>query len=307
MSSKSTTTSLLIILIILLSTILVYFIFRSTHYFGDLTKENNQTPPFVEVQPRHDLLEKPKDISLPQNDSSKKPEQPEWTIVFTYSKGLLPEDQKNKICQTIIPTVAAWIDRELSKQNIPLQFESSKCYGDQFLIPSNLLENGRQISGEGNLFREPINDVGLISYLEGRIPVLTYSKFVTIFAYITPTNLKIANYEFLSKYDFNFITSYELPSGETDFAPVVDGISLAHEFMHKLGASDKYFTGAENACKIDPLTGKEYDGYDIMCHRVGSAENGYFEPSLSDLIISDVTAREIKWNLESKDNSPKIY
>lgn len=80
--------------------------------------------------------------------------------------------------------------------------------------------------------------------------------------------------------------------------PPVDGVSLAHEFMHKLGAKDKYSTDPNVACLIDPATGQEYDGYDIMCHRVGSG--GSFEnPPLSELIISNPTMEEIKGNLQS--------
>jgi hypothetical protein len=73
------------------------------------------------------------------------------------------------------------------------------------------------------------------------------------------------------------------------------GESFIHELMHKLGARDKYYDGPEHACKIDPETGEEYNGYDIMCHRVPDPSGGYSTPALSDLIISEPTAREIGW------------
>ena len=67
--------------------------------------------------------------------------------------------------------------------------------------------------------------------------------------------------------------------------------------MHKLGVSDKYYDGPEQACKIDPATGQQYNGYDIMCHRITDPAGGYgyITPSLSELIISEPTAKELGW------------
>lgn len=47
--------------------------------------------------------------------------------------------------------------------------------------------------------------------------------------------------------------------------------------------------------QIDPATGQQYSGYDIMCHRIsiGGAE-GFATPKFSELIISEATAQEIK-------------
>lgn len=220
---------------------------------------------------------------------------PEWIFVFTYSGSPLPDAQFNHICNEIRPVVISWIDRELDKYQKIKPFDTIKCLQGQTLLSGDILENGRSLSGEGHTLREPINDFKTISYLESKIPDLVNEKYVTVFHYVTPTNLEFANYEYSNKYDFEFITSFNIPSGELAFAPPVDGVSLVHEFMHKLGATDKYSTNPSTACLTNPATGQQYNGYDIMCHRVSTSSEGFLNPPLSELIISNPTMDEIKW------------
>jgi len=71
--------------------------------------------------------------------------------------------------------------------------------------------------------------------------------------------------------------------------------TLIHEYLHKLGAKDKYSETPEQACLTNSETGQEYDGHDIMCHRIKVDTGSYLNPPLVDLIISEETAREINW------------
>src|SRR4030067_363229 len=150
----------------------------------------------------------------------------------------------------------------------------------------------------GNLLTEDVpgfclNRPEVINFLENTIPAITDQKFVTIMHYLDLYKNPFFTHSYDSKYDFYFFKKW-LP-----LYPPLDidwqGGSFIHELMHKLGSSDKYYDGPDHACNIDPETGEEYNGYDIMCHRVPDPSGGYSTPALSELIISEPTAREIGW------------
>jgi hypothetical protein len=78
--------------------------------------------------------------------------------------------------------------------------------------------------------------------------------------------------------------------------------NLAHEMAHLFGAEDKYTDvyevqrGIDACCLIEP-DDPELQGRDVMCHRVRVPEEefGCIQPPLSQLFISEATAREIGW------------
>ena len=223
-----------------------------------------------------------------------------WVIVFTHRGTLLPNQVINFICDTVKSSAVSWIDRELTKNQITKPFSNIVCLSDQILLSEKQLSEGEEITGEAITFTNPINTGETIKFLENKTPSIIKDKYITVFHYLVPTELQFTNYQYSPKYDFEFITSYNLPDGKMVFHPSltdIDGYSqeLVHEFMHKMGATDKYFIGNQQACKIDPATGQQYSGYDIMCHRISiEGAEGFATPKFSELIISEATAREIK-------------
>ncbi len=79
--------------------------------------------------------------------------------------------------------------------------------------------------------------------------------------------------------------------------------SLAHELAHLFGATDKYtgeaeFTaGIEQCCWINTENPDETSG--IMCHRVhkyAGKKFGCYNPPLSQLLITETSAKEMGWH-----------
>lgn len=228
------------------------------------------------------------------------PQSASWVIVFTYRGTPLPNEVVNFLCNTIRPNVLSWIDREFTKYQITKPFESIMCFNDQILLSEKQLLEGEKITGEGVTFTNPINTNETIKFLENKTPSFINEKYITVFHYLVPTQLQFTNYQYSPKYDFEFITNLNLPDGEMVFVPPLTDIDiysqeLVHEFMHKMGATDKYFIGFQQACKIDAATGQQYSGYDIMCHRISIPPyEGFATPKFSELTISEATAQEIK-------------
>ena len=224
-----------------------------------------------------------------------------WVIVFTHRGNLLPENIINFICNSVKSSVISWLDREFSKYDKQRPFNEIICYQNQILLPPETLSGGEMAGGEGVTFINPINSKNVIEFLENRIPSISEIKYVTVFHYLIPTELKFTNYQYSPKYDFEFITSYTLPDGNIAFIPPINQVisigdyaqELIHEFMHKIGATDKYSVDPKQACLINPETGQQYSGYDIMCHRV-PMYSAFATPSIMELIITIPTSRELK-------------
>lgn len=218
----------------------------------------------------------------------------EWNIVFTYRESPLPQEAVNFICDEIKSDINSWIDREYGKYNKIKPFNDIVCLQSQFLIPDTLLI-GSPILVEGQTITAPLNSSGTITFLENEIPSIKNKKYVTIIHYV-PYQIQFVEYMYNKKYDFITITT---PNSDTPFYPELNtefAETFVHEFMHKLGATDKY-DGATQACMTNPSTGTEYDGYDIMCHRILNSESeivSFLRPSFSELKITEPTAREIR-------------
>ena len=208
-----------------------------------------------------------------------------WLITFTHRGVPLSEEAIRFICDTVKPEIISWLEREADKYGQQMPFHDIECFEEQILLTGNLLVE--DTTGFG------LNRSEVIIFLENTVPTIKGDKFVTIVHYLDSYNNPFYTHSYDSKYDFYFFKKW-LP-----LYPPLDidwqGESFIHELMHKLGASDKYNDGPEHACKIDTETGQEYSGYDIMCHRVPDPSGGYGAPALSDLIISEPTAREIGW------------
>ena len=206
-----------------------------------------------------------------------------WMITFTDRGTLLPEAAIEFICNTVKSEIILWLERETNVYQKQVPFSNISCLEKQILLTEDLL-------GECPYC---LNDPAVINFLEGSLDGIQDAKFVTVVHYLAPES-PFYDHSYNSKYDFYFFKDEPL-------YPPLDvnnqGETLIHELMHKLGASDKYYDGPEQACKIDPATGRQYSGYDIMCHRIPDPFGGfgYITPPLSELIISEPTAKEIGW------------
>lgn len=207
-----------------------------------------------------------------------------WAITFTHRGILLPEEAVNFICDTVKPEIISWIQREADKYHQPYPFDDISCFKEQILLTGDLLSED-----PGGL-----NEPAVINFLND---IYKEQKFVTIVHYLGVYEKPFYDHIYDSKYDFYFFKWYE--AGSPPLYPPLDinnqGETLIHELMHKLGAKDKYSQEPDHACLIDPTTGQEYNGYDIMCHRIPDPLGGYTTPNLSELIVSEPTAREIGW------------
>lgn len=214
----------------------------------------------------------------------------DWMITFTRRGILLPEEAIEFICSTVKPEIILWLQREANKYQQQVPFSNISCLKEQILLTEDFL-------GECPWC---LNSQAVISFLEGSIDGVKDPKFVTVVHYLDNPESPFYDYDYDSKYDFYFFKKSP-PDYPFLFYPELNinnqGETLIHELMHKLGVSDKYYDGPEQACKIDPATGQQYSGYDIMCHRIADPAGGYgyITPSLAELIISEPTAKELGW------------
>ena len=217
-----------------------------------------------------------------------------WAVVITHRGTPLPDTAVNFLCNEVKPTIVSWIEREAGKYQQTKPFSDIICLQEQILLSDNLLV-GFPMYVEGQWITNPLNDSAVIEFIENNNPALTNAKYVTVFHYI-PYEIQFLHHKYTNKYDFIFITTPHPNSFYPELEIDRFGEIMIHEFMHKLGATDKY-DGLEQACLTDPETGQQYSGYDIMCHRISDGGGYYTTPPLSELIVSDPTVQEINWRL----------
>lgn len=217
-------------------------------------------------------------------------------IIFTYSSKEFPKVIIEKLCDTNSDStdsyfyVPVWQKAQADNLGVELSMNLT-CYPEPIQIPAELF------NAAGSSY--PISMPVLSAYLKENYHSLREHTFIVMNHFLTVDE----------RYDNNFYVG----PGSFFLATIEDGngfITLptrrtfAHEFNHLLGATDKYGTTRERACIIDPETGKEYDGYDIMCHRIptnpDNPNSSYAMPPLEELIISEPTAKEIGWPLALK-------
>lgn len=239
-----------------------------------------------------------------------------WLFVITNRGTALPAGGVDFLCNSVstglIQTEHAWVKAEANKNLIAKPFNNIACISQQITIPSSLYP-GPIATVESQTLQLPLNQAGVMSFLENDASVpstvrsaIVAAKYVSVFHYI-PSQIPFVDNAVGAKYSFLYFYPYPAApaSSATEFYPAftVDqyGETLSHELMHNLGATDKYYVGFEQACLINPATGQEYNGYDIMCHRVGVPGSGFFKPPYEELIVSDSTAKEIKWTAHPAD------
>lgn len=216
-----------------------------------------------------------------------------WLLVATHRGTPLPLEAMNFICGDAVISTKEWIIREANKYGAGKPFSNIKCIPNQIFLPEELWQ-GDTVMVEGQEIIVPLNASGTIQLLEATSQAVKKAKYVTVIHYV-PYDIQFANFVYDTKYDFGFIKT---PAPSIPFYPPLDvnnySEEFIHELMHKLGATDKYFSSPQQACLIDPATGEEYSGYDIMCHRIPQWD-GFITPPLTELIVTDPTAKEIKW------------
>ncbi len=217
-------------------------------------------------------------------------------IVFTYSSDSpkeFPQDTIERLCDPNPGSaesffyVPVWERAQAGIYGVEFEMDLT-CFPEPIQIPAELFNVA------GSMF--PISSRILADYLREHYPVLNDYAFIAV-NHFFPSNpdYDTENYAgggteggtrsfFLSTIEYD--TGIHPPTRRT----------FAHEFAHLQGATDKYGTTAERACLIDPETGEEFDGHDIMCHRAPrDLDSGYDMPPLEELIVSEPTAREICW------------
>src|SRR3989344_3071384 len=230
----------------------------------------------------------------------------QWLIIFTNQGTQIPLDITNFVCNNETSLIDSWIANEANKYNVEKPFQDVTCYSNQILLTGDYL-SGEDFSCEGLVITIPLNTSKVIELLESSIPSVNNAKFITILHYI-PFNIPVCSFTIGNKYDFVFVKN----TSAGPYPPLIGSTyakTLTHEFMHKLKATDKY-DGASRACLINPLTGQEYDGYDIMCGRIPSGSGTFFSVPFNQLNVSFSTAMEINWtnNLcKDSDNGQNIY
>lgn len=216
-----------------------------------------------------------------------------WQVVFIHPAGTpVPEEIKTGICQTVFPAARNWIADQARLHNIIMPFNSFSCDKD-IEIPNDYFQNGRFLTSEGVTFQMPFDDGRVISYLESQ-PDIKNSRFTTVVSYLN-ADRPFSPYTYSDKYNVIFVkgsTNQYYPPLTAD----VLGATFSHEFMHLLGARDKYSSDPNIACASDPISGTFYSGYDIMCHYVSRPGSlGFSTPTLNELSVTDPTAKEISW------------
>ena len=198
------------------------------------------------------------------------------------------EDAVRFTCDVVRPEIIVWLEREAARYGQQLPFSGIWCLDGQITLTGDLL---------GTITGWPLNDEMTIAFLETEVPDLRDQKYVSVIHYIDGF-MPFYQHTYNTKYDLFFftkVTSLPYPYLYPDLSVDTVGETLVHELIHKLGATDKYSDTPERACLIDEASGEEYSGYDIMCHRIGTPEDGYTFPPLTDLLITEPTAREIGW------------
>lgn len=229
----------------------------------------------------------------PQEDANCQESQVDYTgaIVFTYSSKEFPQETIEELCNTNSDSmnsyfyVPVWQKTQADNYNAKFNLNLT-CYPEQIKIPAKFM------NPKGSPY--PVDPAVLSDYLRRNYSVLKDYDFIAINHF-----LKLDG-----EYDYFFYTGPSsfflatLEDGNLFITPPTQS-NFAHEFNHLMGATDKYNTTRERACIIDPETGKEYDGHDIMCHRIHTDPNNprsnYMTPLLEKLIISEPTAEEIDW------------
>lgn len=213
-----------------------------------------------------------------------------WQTVFIHPAGTpTPMEIKKEVCTTVVPVVASWIQNQAQKYRQYFPYNATKCDTD-IEMPVSYFQDGPVVTSEGSTFQMPLNPDRVIADLESQ-PGIQKTQFVTVVLYLQ-NDVPFTQFTYSSKYNFIFIKGQEnnyYPPLTADFF----GETLAHEFMHLLGARDKYSFG-NVACLNDPISNIPYSGYDIMCHRI-AGNGGFVSPPLDRLIVGDATAKEIGW------------
>jgi hypothetical protein len=222
-----------------------------------------------------------------------------WAMVIAYMGAPLPKDLVSHLCEGVVPRTAAWFAREAGRYGVPLPFRDVECIDGQVELPESLRDNSRQ----------KIDYRAALNRIKNAKPEVATARYVTIIMAVKIHDDHYSPHAYSTE-DFNVlpVAVKGIPIGPSlpgatliqNIPSTKEGIwaeHIAHELAHNLGASDKYGTTPEAACLINPATGQQYSGYDIMCHRIvdPSDGSGFIFPPFDELKVTGPTAREIGW------------
>ncbi len=229
----------------------------------------------------------------------------DWVILFTHRGTPTPNAAIAPLCGEVLAAITPWYDRESTAWSQTARpYAEVRCVLEQVELPASVLTPDGPLA-DWSAVENPVDPWPVIAWLEGNVPVVQTARWVTVVHYLPYlASVEHSFYTMSERYDFTFISA--AGDGSLIPTPSVDtfATSWPHESVHKLGASDKYGLTAERACTVDPATGLEHDGYDIMCHRVARPQGGYAFPPLDQLRVSRPTALEIGWELYPPATDP---
>jgi hypothetical protein len=180
-----------------------------------------------------------------------------------------------------ISGIPTWYKKQATdygiKSTVSLDF-----HPDQYVVPEPLRKKDNRL----------LNLSGFTDYLRNSDETLREYDFIAIYNVVLTefqSAIRTAESGLASEPQQSFFLNVVTASKYYVGNSLPDVELFAHEYLHLLGAEDKYETGNATSlgrdCKINPQTGERYLSEDIMCQY----------NSLESAIISEPTAKEIGW------------
>ncbi len=235
-------------------------------------------------------------------------------IVFLYAYDPLPNEYINilKGPENDVRSfkyAAKWYEEEAEKYNINLDIDINFSES-QFKVPKEYIVHTYEESFSKNLTNYIKENLHQFSAYDV-IVSFYYGSYDFSFAnHVSSKN----SFEIFSKQYTPGVFYPDFTEGSTNYSE-----TFAHELTHLFGATDKYTCldpssesctyAKENGigCWIESEDPNQL-GKDIMCHRVPKYDGGwgFINPPLNELVIIEVTAKEIGWYDADKDGMLEV-
>jgi len=252
-------------------------------------------------RPKLDVLQIPSSVSIDKSQFLQAEGDIKIAVFFLYGYESLPDEKLNilKGSEADIRSfnfAAKWFEDQAKIRNvdlnIALDFFGQTKVSDEYVINSYEDSTGKD----------------LVKFVKDTFPE-TEDYDVIVPFYYSSNDISFVNHASPGERWFKVFSKkwgdgLFYPSFEPD--ETIYSETFAHELAHIFGVNDHYNTSMKSACSID------ISYYDVMCHRVPEYDGdgnviGYFGPLLVDLIVDDITAKEIGWYDIDGDGILEIY
>ena len=217
-------------------------------------------------------------------------------VVFVYDDLQWDETTIKNLCYSedinSMQSVVDWFGEESKRYNKSFS-PKLKCFENPIKLPKDITKSKGKICLKGGCETQPLDSEKVILYIRNNVEGVTNDNILQIIYLVSESE------QFYNNAIQSYFTSFifvKKNSGSPFGLYGYSGETVAHEITHIFGANDKYIEGSyAPCCKADPITGKEYLGEDIMCHRKIDSDGICTGIELDELKISEETAREIGW------------